>query len=63
MADKWMNPHGKSIVKHPGKLHRALHIPEGQRIPAARLNAAKHSRNPDVRRMASLAQTFKNSKH
>jgi hypothetical protein len=63
MADKWMNPGGHSIVKHPGKLHRDLHIPASQHISAARLQAAKHSRNPTIRHEASLAQTFRHTNH
>lgn len=52
---------------HPGgskgKLHRALGIPEGQKIPASRLTAARHSSNPSVRRMAVRAETMKHWNH
>ena len=54
MAGNWM----KGAVKNPGGLHRALGVPEGQKIPAARLAAARNSKDPKVRRMASLATTF-----
>lgn len=57
MAHKehWM----QHAVKHPGGLHRALHVPEGQKIPAEKLAEAKHSKNPHVRKMAYLAGTFR----
>lgn len=41
-----------------GKLHRELGIPEGEKIPAKRLAAAKHSSNPEVRRDAIRADTM-----
>jgi hypothetical protein len=48
---------------HPGgqkgKLHRELGIPVGQKIPAARLRAATHSKNPEIRRDAIRAETMK----
>jgi hypothetical protein len=31
-------------VKHPGALHRALGVPQGQKIPAKKLRKAAHSR-------------------
>lgn len=46
-------------VKHPGALHRQLGVPQGQKIPAAKLAAAAHSSNPTERKRAQLAQTFK----
>ena len=55
MARKWI---GKAI-KHPGGLHRALHIPQGQKIPASKIRAAEHSSNAHVRRMAHMAETLK----
>lgn len=47
------------IVIHPGGLHRSLGIPEGQKIPAKRLEAATHSSNPKTRKQANLAKTMK----
>lgn len=52
--DKWM----RGAVKHPGGLHRALGIAEDKKIPASKINAAKNSDNPKVRKMATLAKTF-----
>ena len=61
MADhpKWL---GKAI-KRPGALHRALGVPQGQKIPAKKLNAATHSDSPRLRREANLAKTMKGFKH
>jgi len=46
-----------------GGLHRALHIPEGEKIPAERLEAAKNSKNEHVRHMANFAHTMSGFKH
>jgi len=42
----------------PGGLHRSLGIPIGQKIGAARVAAATHSRDAKTRRQARLAQTY-----
>lgn len=49
-------------IKHPGALHKELGIPEGQKIPASKLNAAAHSSNPTERKRANLAKTLKHLK-
>jgi len=41
-----------------GGLHRSLGIPEGQKIGAARIEAATHSRDPKTRKQALLAKTY-----
>lgn len=51
---KWMG----GAVKHPGALHRALGIPEGDKIPPAKLAQARHSKSLHVRQMAHLADVF-----
>jgi len=48
---------------HKGKLHRELGIPEGEKIPAARLAAAKNSDDPEVRRDAIRADTMEHWNH
>ena len=53
---KWM---AKAFSKNPGKLHRELHVPEGEKIPELALRKAEHSDNPTVRREAVLAETGK----
>lgn len=65
MAKKWMQPEGpgSTIVKHPGALHRALGVPEGKKIPEAKLEKAEHSKNPTTRKRAALAETFKHAHH
>lgn len=47
----------------PGKLHRAMGIPEGEKIPSDKLEAAAHSNDPGKRRMAIHAQTMKGWHH
>lgn len=42
-----------------GALHRELGVPEGEKIPAAKLEKAAHSDNPTLRRRAALAKTLK----
>jgi hypothetical protein len=46
----------KSI--HKGGLHKSLGVPEGEKIPAKKVEAATHSDNPQIRKQANLAQTF-----
>lgn len=53
MAKGKFNPGGKK-----GKLHRELGLPESQKIPKARLNAAANSSNPEIRRDAIRAKTM-----
>jgi hypothetical protein len=52
---KWI----QSAIKHPGALHKALHVPEGEKIPAKKLEKAKHSDNPKLAKRARLAETLK----
>ncbi len=46
-----------------GGLHRALHVPEGEKIPEAKVEAASHSSNEHLRHMASFAKTMSGFKH
>ena len=46
-------------IKHPGALHRELHVPQGEKIPAKKFAAASHSDNPKLARRANLAKTLK----
>lgn len=46
-----------------GGLHRALGVPEGQKIPAAKLASAKNSSNSHIKHMANFAATMKSWKH
>lgn len=57
MAEKkqWI----KGAIKHPGALHKSLHVPEGKKIPASKLKKAEHSKDPKTRKRAILAETLK----
>jgi len=58
---KWkkeFNPGGEK-----GKLHRELGAPEGEKIPAGKLEKAAHSKDPEIRRDAKRAETMKKWKH
>jgi len=46
-----------------GGLHRALGVAEGEKIPAEKLEAARHSKNAHVKHMANFAHTMKSWKH
>lgn len=45
-------------TKNKGALHRALKVPEGQKIPASKLEKAENSKNPLMRKRAALAETL-----
>lgn len=47
----------------PGKLHDELGVPKGDKIPAAKLEAATHSSDPEVARDAVRAETMKGWDH
>ena len=57
MSEKWIqkaiNPANK------GALHKTLNVPQGQKIPAKKLEKAEHSKNPTTRKRAVLAETLK----
>jgi hypothetical protein len=54
----------KAALKHnPGGLHRALHVPEGEKIPAGKMAQARNSSNPHMRQMAGLAKAAKGFHH
>jgi DNA-binding PadR family transcriptional regulator len=65
MATKVKNPSlYRALHKlRKGGLHRALHVAEGEKIPAAKLAAAKKSKNEHVRHMANFAATMSHFKH
>lgn len=48
---------------HEGRLHKALGVPEGQPIPAAKLAAAKKSSDPAIRKEATFAINAKGFNH
>jgi hypothetical protein len=46
-----------------GGLHRALHVPESETIPAEKIAAARNSSNAHVAHMANFAHTMGGFKH
>ena len=49
-----------SFQEHPGALHRALHVPEGQKIPESKLSGHHSGR---LGRMIASAKGFKAMHH
>lgn len=49
----------QGAIKHPGALHKELHVPQEKKIPVAKLNKAAHSKNPTLRKRAVLAKTLR----
>jgi hypothetical protein len=55
VKDKWIS----GAVEHKGALHKELHVPQGEKIPAKKLEKAVHSDNPKLAKRARLAETLK----
>lgn len=55
MAEKWIQ---KAVGKHPGKLHRELGVPQGEKIPAKKMAKAAKSKSPTIRKEVALAKTL-----
>lgn len=56
MAKNWI----AGAIKHPGALHRDLGVPQGQKIPAKKMSAAKAGKyGATTERRANLAKTLK----
>lgn len=51
-----------SATKNKGTLHRALGVPAGKNISAKKLMKASHSKNPTLKKEATLAKTLKGFK-
>ena len=51
------SPFSKPLKK--GALRRTLHVPEGEKIPASKLDAATHSENTLTRKRANLAKAMR----
>ena len=54
-AGKWI----QGAIEHKGALHKSLHVPMGEKIPAKKLAKAEHSSNPKLAKRAHLAETLK----
>jgi hypothetical protein len=48
---------------HEGLLHKELHVPVDQPIPAAKLAEALHSGDPSVRKRAQFAENASHFHH
>lgn len=59
MAKRKRNFMKRAFGEHPGKLHRRLHVPEGEKIPAKKLAKAAHSSDPSLRKEVALARVGK----
>ena len=57
-SEKWI----QKAIKHPGGLHKSLHVPADKPIPAGKLEKATHSSNPKIKKQAVLAKTLKGLK-
>jgi hypothetical protein len=53
--EKWI----QGAIKHPGALRETLGVKKGEKIPAAKLKKAEHSKNPKTAKRARLAETLK----
>ena len=47
-----------SWTSHPGRLHRELGVPEGEKLGAKRIDSALNSENPQTRRDARAAKGY-----
>ena len=54
MSEKWI----QKAISHPGALRKSLHVKEGEKIPAKKLEKATHSDNPTLAKRARLAETL-----
>lgn len=59
MAKKWI----KNATEGKGKLHEHLGVPKDEKIPEDKLEAAKNSKSPTIRKEANLAMTLKGMNH
>lgn len=48
----------QDAIKKPGALHKSLGVPEGDKIPVAKIKKAADSDNPKLARRAKLAETL-----
>jgi len=54
MSEQWI----QKAIKKPGSLRKALHVPEGQKIPAKKL-AVKSTDSPKMAKRKNLAKTLR----
>lgn len=56
---KWV----AKATRDKGALHRNLGVPEGEKIPEDKLDAATRSKDATIRKEANLAKTLKGFHH
>jgi hypothetical protein len=56
-------PKIRIMKSHEGLLHKDLGYSPGNKIPVAKLQKAKHSRNPAIRKRANFALNFGGHNH
>ena len=54
MSKDWI----AGATKNKGALHRSLGVPEGEKIPKAKIEKAANSDNPKLAKRARLAETL-----
>jgi hypothetical protein len=59
MDRKWIQKTGINKPGHKGKLHEALGVPMGKKIPEKKLEKATHSKNPTMKKRAVEVETLK----
>jgi len=47
-----------AVSKGKGKLHKALGVKEGEKIPAKKMAKAANSKSPKIRKEVALAKTL-----
>lgn len=52
-----------SFEIHKGALHKALKVPEGEKIPASKMKKGAHSKSAKVRREVASAKGLKAMHH
>lgn len=48
----------KGATKNKGALHRALHVPEDEKIPAKKMAKGAKSKSPKIRKEVALASVL-----
>lgn len=48
---------------HKGLLHKKLGVPQGEKIPQAKIEKAEKSKSPALRKEAAFAESAKKFKH
>jgi hypothetical protein len=55
-AEKWIQKTGVDKPGHKGGLHKALGVPQGEKIPKSKIEKASHSKDAHLRHMAQFAK-------